>query len=369
MGEFAIMIHPHSTQDLLQTFPMLSRFPRYLVKRTSHFLPPRMIRGLSGIHSPHGKARGNLVLCPLTAGQLLTLPSRVSLAKIGAGLRKAEKSGAGVIGLDTLTGFIWDRGGTVAAHCKISLTTGSRYSLYAALEATRLAANVMGLQWQKASLAILGEGDGAGRICAQWLARENRYITFWTKDQAGIDQLGREIIYESGVALKVTDNYTEALSKADVVIITSFSCLEDLPVSLLKPGAVICDLTPCRTFAAHISQKRQDVLTLTGGLVDLPGDPAWDPAWDPDLDAAPTKIKSEWVEPILLALEKKYEYFLHKGDMNIRQIEETAHLARKHEVLLSGFYSAEGVLTRTKIDKIKETALRKKKPGLQSQSM
>ncbi len=365
MGEFAIMIHPHSTQDLFQTFPTLSHFPRYLVKRTSHFLPPLMIRELSGIHSPHGKARGNLILCPLTADQLLILPSRVSLAKIGAGLRKAEKSGAGVIGLDTLTGFIWNRGATVAAHCKISLTTGSRYSLYAALETTRLAANVMGLQWQKVSIAILGEGDGAGRICAQWLARENRYITLWTKDQAGIDQLGREIIYESGVALKVTDNYTEALSKADVVIITSFSCLEDLPVSLLKPGAVICDLTPWQTFAAHISQKRQDVLTLTGGLVDLPGNPAWDPA----PDSAPAKIKSEWVEPILLALEKKYEYFLHKGDMNIRQIEETARLARRHEVLLSGFYSAEEILTRTKINKIKETALRKKKSGLQGLSM
>jgi fatty aldehyde-generating acyl-ACP reductase len=357
MNKFSFIIHPHTLQDYVQRFPFVNYLPNFIFKGVTRVLPPFKVSEIKGIQSSFAQVEGELVCCPLLSEQLRQLPSELVLHKIIRAVKLAERNGAKLVGLGAFASVMPDGGMTIAKEAGVPVTTGDSYTVFMALEGLKEAAKLMGLDCSGVNVVILGATDSIGGVYARFLARENRYLTLVSSQRSKLEKLAAQILYETGLAVKVTMNIKEALQKADIVIaVTSVAdaCIEPKD---LKSGAVVYDLAQPRNISLKIAEKRKDILVIEGVLVDVPGTPEFNFNFGFSSD----KCYACMAEVIILALEKRYESFSLGREVTLSQVKEIGRLAQKHGFKLAGLCSSGKSLTRGEIEKIKENAYMKQK--------
>lgn len=282
----------------------------------------------------------------------MSLPQEYVLKKIIQGGRIAEKLGAKILGLGAFTKVVGDAGVTVASKLKIPVTTGNSYTVATAIESTRLAARAMGHAIESANVVILGATGAIGRICALILARDAKTMTLVARNERKLDELAGKILYDTGLAVKVTSDIRQALRTADVIITVTSSIDTVIEPEDLKPGAVVCDVARPRDVSARVSELRDDVLVIEGGVVEVPGDVEF----NLNFGFPPRTAYACMAETMILSLENRYESFTLGRELTIEQVEEIDVLAKKHGFKLGGFRSFGRALTNREIDQIKERA-------------
>lgn len=356
MERFAFMIHPLDVHDVARKFPWMGKLPPGLVENLFRFLPPINTSHITGIKSPYGEVDGYFVGCTLTTRQMLTLPESYVLKKIIAAGKLAEKLGAKILGLGATTSVVGDAGITVAKNLNIAVTTGNSYTVYTALEGTRKAAELMGIDLARAEVVVVGATGAIGAICARLMARECKYLTLVARDIAKLEGLAQEIIKESGLAVARTTDIREALSTADIVITVTSAAETVIEPEYLKPGAVVCDVARPRDVSQKVAQERDDVLVIEGGLVEVPGDVNF----NLNFGYPPKLSLACMAETMILALEGRFENFTLGRDLTLEQVMEIGRLAEKHGFKLAGFRSFERQLTEEEIEAIRKRAFAKK---------
>lgn len=349
MQKFAFMIHPMQVGDVARKFKFTKYVPDGVMERVFAMLPPLKVSEITGIQSSYGKAEGWFIACPLTARLMLSLPQAYVLNKIIQGGKMAEKLGARILGLGAFTKVVGDAGVTVAKNLSIPVTTGNSYTVATAVEATREAARVMGHELKKASVVIMGATGSIGRVCALILAREARNMTLVARNERKLEELGAKILYDTGLAVKVTSDSKKALSTGDVVITVTSAVDTVIEPEDLKSGAVICDVARPRDVSKRVAQERDDVLVIEGGVVEIPGDVNF----NFNFGFPPKKAYACMAETMILTLEKRYECFTLGRELKIEQVEEIAGLAKKHGFKLSGFRSFGRAVTDQEIEGIR----------------
>jgi len=352
MDKFAFVIHPVYEEDILRKFPMFKHLPDFVIERATRLIPPLKVSDITGIRSDYNECVGEFIGCPLTSRQLLGLPLLESLRKIIACVKLAEKNGAKIVGLGALTSVIGDGGITIAQNSNIAVTTGNSYTVYTALEGTKYAAGLMGIDWPNANIVVLGATGSIGKVCVQLLARENKYLTLVARQQSKLEKLAAEIMYKNGLAVKITSSLKEALKSADVVMAVSASVDYQIEPEDLKPGAVVCDVARPRDVSPQVARLRNDVLVVEGGVVDVPNGADF----NFNFGFPPGKSYACMAETMILTLEKRFECFSLGREMSIEKVEEIAKLARKHGFKLSGLRSFERDITLAEIERIRENA-------------
>jgi predicted amino acid dehydrogenase len=352
MDKFSFIIHPIYLEDVARKFPAARHLPRFILEGASRLIPPMKISEIKGVYSTVNQVEGEFICCPLTSRQLLSLPAEISLRKITAAVNLARKNGAKVVGLGALTSVVGDGGITIAKNSGIAVTTGNSYTVFTALEGIKEAARIMEIDWPRANVVVLGATGSIGSVCARMLARENRYITLVAREENKLEKLAAKILYETGLAVKVTCNIREALRKADAVIAVTSAIDAPIEPDYLQPGAVVCDVARPRDVSKMVAEKRKDVLVIEGGVVDVPGEPEF----NFNFGFPRGKCYACMAETMILALEKRFESYSLGREMTIEQVEEIGRLARKHGFKLAGFRSFEKSLTDEDIRSVKENA-------------
>lgn len=352
MDKFAFLIHPISIEDYYRKFPMFRHLPDFIVERAARLIPPMKVSDITGVHSQHNKCVGEFIGCPLTSRQFLELPEEESYRKIIAAVKLAAKNGAQIVGLGAFTSVVGDAGITIAKNVEIPVTTGNSYTIYMALEGTKAAAGIMDIDWENANIVILGATGSIGSVCARWLAAESKHITLVARQHGKLERLAAKILYETGVAVKVTSDVRQAIQNADIVIAVSSSLECQIFPEDLKPGTVICDVARPRDVSPRVAKERNDVLVIEGGVVDVPSGTEF----NFDFGFPPGKSYACMAETMILTLEKKYESYSLGREMDIEKVKEIAALAKKHGFKLAGFRSFERTISIDEINRIKENA-------------
>ena len=195
-----------------------------------------------------------------------------------------------------------------------------------------------------------------GRVCALVLAREARRITIVARNERKLEELAAKILYDTGLAVKVTSDSKKALQTADVVITVTSSIDTVIEPEDLKSGAVICDVARPRDVSKRVSEVRDDVLVIEGGVVEVPGDVEF----NLNFGFPPQTAYACMAETMVLALEQRYESYTLGRELTVEQVEEIAQLAGKHGFKLSGFRSFGKALTEKEIAGIKSRASERK---------
>ncbi|NLO90154.1 MAG: shikimate dehydrogenase [Clostridia bacterium] len=359
MADFAFIVHPLDVSDIFRKFHFARKVPGKIVEGSFRLSPPFKLASIRGIRSAAtGKeVSGVFIVCPLTTRQMLYLPERYVLKRIIKSGKLGEKYDAKIVGLGAMTSVVADAGITVAENLNIAVTTGNSYTVATAMEGTKKAAEIMGIDISEEEVVVVGATGSIGAVCARLMARECKYLTLIARNREKLDRLSRIIMHETGLAVSVTSDLERALKRAKVVITVTSSAEAIIQPEHLSPGAVVCDVARPRDVARRVAEKRKDVLVIEGGLVQIPG------AVETDLSIGYPKnvTLACMAETMILALEGRYENFTLGRDITIEQVDEIRRLGEKHGFKLAGFRSFEKSLTEEEIISVKENAKKAEK--------
>ncbi len=355
MDSFAFIIHPiDPKRDVARKYPFLGQvLSEGLIHFLSRFWPPLALSHITGAQSEAtGKEiEGWLIAVPYTSQRMLTLPPWEVYRKVIAAGHLAEKLGAKILGLGAYTSVIGDGGMTIARELDIPVTSGDSYTAIVSVEATRKAVESMGFTLAQCTLAVVGASGAIGGAVAQMLAPDVKRMLLVARQQEGLEQVKGKLLRagcnDISVSTKVSD-----IREAEVVVTVTSSGGNLVRPEHLRQGAVVCDVSRPRDVSFKVTQARDDVLVIDGGLVKVPG--AVDFAFDYGLPADMTF--GCIAETMTLAFEGRFEDYSVGKDLPLKQVQEIGNLAAKHGFELAALRSFEHKLDEAQIEEIKARA-------------
>ena len=362
MEKFAFIMHPlEAKRDISRKYPFVKYLPESAIEWALKYKDPMLVSHITGIKSATGvEAEGWFIGCPLTPRQLLTLPIDLVWSKIIKAGRMAEDLGAKIVGLGAFTSVVGDGGITVAKNLNIAVTTGNSYTTATAIEGTMKAAEIMEIDMSKAKVAVVGAGGSIGRTCARIFARQAPEINLVGRNLEPLNKVATEITSESNANVKIFTEVHAGIKDADIILTVTSAVDSVIEPSDLKSGSVVCDVARPRDVSWRVSQERNDVLVIEGGVVAVPGD---DVNLNFNFGFPPKTAYACMSETMILALEGRYESFTLGKDVSVEQVEEISSLACKHGFKLAGFRSFEKAVTEEYIKQTLANARRKKSSG------
>lgn len=355
MEKFAFIIHPIEVSDVFRKLKFMEKLPPKMVEAIMKYVPPFTISHITGVKSPYNEAEGWFVTCPLTTRQMIELPEDFVIKKIIKAGKLAEKLGAKIVGLGAFTSVVGDAGITIAKNLNIPVTTGNSYTVATAIEGTKKAAEIMGKDIKEAQVLVIGAAGSIGKVCAQILARDCKHLTLVGRHTEKLQDVADKILKDTGNSVKITSDTRSAVRNADVIVTVTSSLDTIIEAEDLKPGAVVCDVSRPRDVSKEVAEKRDDVLIIEGGVVEVPGDVNF----NFNFGFPPKTSYACMAETMMLALEGRYESFSLGRDLTVEQVEEITRIANKHGFKLAGFRSFEREVTQEQIENIKRNAKKK----------
>jgi fatty aldehyde-generating acyl-ACP reductase len=329
MSSFACVIHPLSPkQDVARKYPLLAKvLPTPLIHFFSRLWPPLYLSRITGVRSEATgkKIEGMLLACPLTARQMLRLPSREVYRKIVQTGKLAQKLEADILGLLAFTSVIGDGGVTVAQHLSIPVTTGRSLTIAIAVEGLEEATRIQGIQPESATAAIVGATGSIGLACAQLLAPTVAGLILVGQQQSRLAAVEAQV-REAGARRVRISTHIEVIREADMVLSTTNAARPIIQPEHLKHGAAVCDVALPPDVSPRVAREREDVLSIEGGVVDVPGEVDF----HFNFGLPPGKAYACMAETMILALEERYESYSLGKQMQPERVREIAQLARKH---------------------------------------
>lgn len=355
MDTFAFIIHPIDVKrDVQRKYPFLGKL---LTERQidffSTFFPPVYISEIEGIVSQStGKAiKGWFIACPYTPKRMMELPVKTVYRKIIQTGRMAEKLGAQIIGLGAFTSVVGDGGITIARELETPVTSGDAYTVSIAVEALREAARVMEIPIGCATVAVVGATGAIGKVCAELLAGEVAELYLIGRRPDAVEAL-RESLTPGARARLHAGVDMEGLSKAHLILTVTNSVTVMIQPEHLRPGSVVLDVARPRDVAASVAAKRDDVLVIDGGMVEVPGNVDF----HFDFGFPPGKAYACMAETMALALEGRFEDYTLGKEITRARVDEISEIASRHGFRLSGFRSFEHAVSEQHIERIRARA-------------
>ena len=370
MEKFAFIIHPMDLKrDAARKYPILRYLPLRAVEGIARRISPTIMSHITGVQSATGaQAEGWLLGCPLSPAQLTDtslVPLPVVYDKIAAAGQLGADLGAKIVGLGAFTSVAGDAGISVAKRLEgiINVTSGNSYTVYSGIEGLFRAAEMMDIDIANARAAIVGATGSIGAVCAQLLAAQVADLALVGRDAEKLETLRQRVLAQGGqqrAALRVATDIRHALREADLVLAVSGSTDALIYPDDLKVGAVVCDVARPRDVSKQVVEKRDDVLVIEGGVIEVPGNVNFNFNFGfPDKTAYACMS-----ETMLMALEGTYEPYTLGRELTVEQVQRIGAIAKKHGFKLAGFRSFETAVTDETIASVRANAQRKRSAAL-----
>ena len=346
MTRFAFILHPLHAREVARKYPIARFLPDSMIERLLSAKEPYKVSDISGIVSRGGaRTEGVFVGLPLTPAMMIDkMPLEAVYDRLQQCAKIAEDDGCQIIGLGAFTAVVGDGGQTLDARTPLAVTTGNSYTVGTAIEGALKAAEEIGIDVAKATLAVVGATGSIGKTCAQILAPKFARTFVVGRDRARTDEIAARLPNASAT----TD--VSALRQADVVVTVTSADTAIIFPEHLKSGSVVCDVSRPRDVSVRVAQDRPDVLVIEGGVVKVPGQVDF----GFNFGFPPRCAYACMSETMMLALEDRPESFTLGKDVTVEQAEEMTRLADKHGFELSGFRSFERAVERSTIDRVKQ---------------
>jgi len=355
MDSFAFIIHPiDPKRDVSRKFPFLGKvLTERQIDFFSTFFPPVYISEIEGItsRSTGKQIKGWFLACPYTPRRMMELPERTVYRKIVQTGLAAEKLGAQILGLGAFTSVVGDAGVTIAQQLDIPVTTGDSYTIMMAVQAIREAAKVMDINMRDATVAVVGATGSIGRVCAELIAGEAARTLLIARDEKKLAVLHDRLKVHARSEL-CTSTKMDVLKEAHLILTVTSAIHDVIHPEHLMPGSVVCDVARPRDVSAMVAAKRDDILVIDGGMVDVPGSVDF----HFNFGFPEGKAYACMAETIALALEGRFEDYTVGKEITLERVKEITEIADRHGFRMSGFRSFEKEVTEEQIDKIRKNA-------------
>jgi predicted amino acid dehydrogenase len=352
---FAFIIHPiQIKRDVARKYPLLGKLlTEGQINFFSRYFPPVYLSEVHGVRSVETgrELRGWLLACPYTPPTMMKLPVEMVYDKIVACGHMAEQLGAKILGLGAYTSVVGDAGVTIARRLDIPVTTGDSLTVSMAVEAVQAAAKAMDIRMEEATVAVVGASGAVGRACAELFAANCGRLLLVGRREDALEPVVAACKARGAQVSASTE--MSAIYPADLILTVTSAVHAVIEPEHLKPGAVVCDVARPRDVSKRVAERRDDVLVIEGGMVEVPGDP---PDFGFDFGFPLRHSYACMAETMALALEGRYEDYTIGKDLRVEQVNEISAIAGRHGFRLSGFRSFEQPVSEETIARVREKA-------------
>jgi acetylornithine/succinyldiaminopimelate/putrescine aminotransferase/predicted amino acid dehydrogenase len=381
---FGFLLHPLDAQSFVDydtTLGGLDQRELAEFESTMQGLIGPVVGSRVQVVSPTGAvAIGDFIMVSYTAAQLRALPQREAVAVLKDAIALARSRGARIVGLGAYTSVV-SGGGVLLADDTVALTSGNTYTVVAGIEAIDLAVERAERVWDESVAAIAGAAGAIGSCMAVLLslraaklvlignpaheptagrerllnvvqsivecARSSRSDARPGSVAAQIVSLVHEDRTSRALAERLVEigaivlsDSTSALAIADVIVTATSFPGDSVDATVLRSGAIVCDISRPRSLNESVAETRPDVLVIDGGIVSVPG----------GARIGPYGLKSGtsfacMAETMLLALEGRFEHTSIGHALDIGEVARFQQCARKHGFELAGLQSFGRALT------------------------
>lgn len=352
MKRFAFMMHALDTGDIARKYKFARYLPDRLLESILLRMGPRHVSDITGVRSITGaQTKGFFVACMLTSRQFMELDERISVRKIVETAQLAQEMGADIIGLGAFTAVVGNGGVDLAREVDIAVTTGNSYTVATAVEGSLKAAAMMDVDLPEATATILGASGSIGRVCAHLLRGHVGKLVLAARTRESLEQVAAEL-GEGSADVEISTDIESAVRQADLIVAVTSSVDVIIEPEMLKPGAIVCDVSRPRDVSVRVAKERDDVLVIEGGAVASPGNVNF----NFNFGFPPGLAYACMAETMILALEERIENYSLGKELELAKVREINELAIKHGFKLAGFRSFERAVDEEMIEQIKAKA-------------
>ncbi|HCY83972.1 MAG TPA: dehydrogenase [Desulfobacteraceae bacterium] len=365
VNRFAYLIHPLFRNQLkkLRAVEMVTSVsPKSIlaIEKAMAYTPPFVYSKVRGVKSSTGvEAEGWLISIGETSDEMQKHPPEFTRKKVLKAAEMAKRLGAQVMGVSMMPKGILGPDLETGKSAPLPITTGNSYTASTALWATAEAVRQMGLVTLKdgktlrAKAMVIGATGDVGAICSRLLATAFEEVYIVSRNMAKLLTLQDELKEERpDVKLSVSTRVDRYLDDMDVVVIASAGAKDSIDIMRFKPGCVVTDITRPMVFNRDDVAKRQDVLVITGGEIELPGEAIE----MKDIGLPHGVAYAGLAETIILTLEGRFEAFTKGSQTQWDKVKEIYKLGIKHGMKLSAISGVEGPLGREEIAWVRSQA-------------
>jgi acetylornithine/succinyldiaminopimelate/putrescine aminotransferase/acyl-CoA synthetase (AMP-forming)/AMP-acid ligase II/predicted amino acid dehydrogenase/acyl carrier protein len=378
-GRFAFLVHPLAWKDFAEIDSSLSVLNDTQLSALSTAIADNfdpLVVGETRVVGDNGKsAYGEFILVPRRAEELRTMSPKKAVAEILDAARLAKKRGAQIVGLGAYTSVVTQGGLSLRQDGIPPLTTGNSYTVIAARQTIKLAAEERGWTLPRRTVAVVGAGGAIGQALSVLLARDagrlillgnpqhpeqsrerllqvagrivwsvdhlrNGHavpagsIASWIEelglaapakpDRNALVKLGQELIRRTGSVVVDVDADSH-LKEVDLIVCCTSTTERLVRNDRLGPGAVVCDVSRPTNVAAEVRSERPDVMVVDGGIVRLPGGASL----GFNASVGEGNAYACMAETMMLAMERRYQDTGLGYDLVLEQVLEMERLANE----------------------------------------
>ena len=281
------------------------------------------------------------VACPLLLDQMVTFKEEVALQKVIEAIQIAEKDGAEIISLGGFTSVIGNEGERVAQVANAAITSGNTFTASLAIRGIVEAAAAVGLDLNQARCAVIGATGDIGSACTRFLARRVHSLALAARNEKRMEEFADEISKVQKIDISIYKKTRDAIKDADVILSATSTLTTIIDPSMLKSGAIVCDVALPANIAREVSRIRKDVLVFEGGLSKMHlYHQVKNKKWDILMPS--NGIYGCLAEGLLLGFENRKEnYSIGRGNISQERIDVIWRIAEKHGYGLSKFFCGE----------------------------
>lgn len=351
--KFAFLIHS-TDMDLYEGAFRDKRCPegkRPLLEKLFSWMPPFKASHVYGIESPTGKIiEGDLIYSPLTPLQILHGDPKGILEHMIQAGELAQALGAKILGLGAYTAVVGRHGVQLAETLSIPVTTGTAFTIRAALDAFCEASALVGNNLRHARVTVVGATGAIGSTCSEILAPDVGALTLVARHMSKLRELSNKLHQETpALQIEVGNDLQQTVSHADMVLLCTSSPEILLDVRHLKPGTVVCDISQPHNISKESAALRNDVLVIDGGVIRPPGDVQFNFYFGLPPDSAYACM----AETMILTLEERFECYSIGGNVDAKKVLEIGAWGHRHGFELGGLKSFGREVTITELERIR----------------
>lgn len=283
---FSFLIHPLTARYMDRGIPWSKFFPSFFIEWVIKFKSPFLFRRLEIL-----KTKGIFIGVPLTSNQLLNLDKKFVLKRLTQACQKSKKYGAKIVSFGAFTAIACNQGLDLINKVDVAITTGRALTIGAVVSKVEKYID------SNKVLGVIGSNGAIGKACVEY--------------------------FKNYSPVKITRNNFDDAYGCDLLISTTNSTTEIIDENKLKPGSVIFDVSKPATIKKNV--KREDVKVLKAGSLRLPEHINF----GFDFDLGKDIVYACMAEPMILALERRYENYSIGDNISLDKVDEILGLAKK----------------------------------------
>ena len=264
-------------------------------------------------------AEGRVYEIPCTPKKILEDPA-TAIEHTAAAVEMAADWGAGIVGLGSLTSVVGGHGQYIAEKSPIPVTTGNSLTVYAALQNLEHACSELGIDLSSETVTVIGIPGSIATAAARMLhGKVGRLLLVARRSSQRANRIAKEL--DSELLFEIPS----ALAQSRLILsaTSSGNCIAQ---EMVQAGSVVIDVG-VPTDVTRSTRRRDDVLIISGGLVDVPQSFLGKSML---LSFHFGLVPGCLAETINLALENRPENFSLGRDLSVDKIEEIGAIATSH---------------------------------------